>query len=154
MEVRRPYSNTKDQVRALEELREKLPSLDTPEPPPVKRDRPSRARQLGPDQIEQLIADYRSGATVYELGDRFGIERRTVSTILHRHGVPMRRRGLSPEQVDDAIHLYNLGIHSSGGTSELQRLRRQVAELEKDNQFLVKASAYFAAMQKNRPGSI
>lgn len=37
---------------------------------------------------------------------------------------------------------------------ELLRLRRQVAELEKDNQFLVKASAYFAAMQKNRPGSI
>lgn len=38
--------------------------------------------------------------------------------------------------------------------AELQRLRRQVAELEKDNQFLVKASAYFAAMQKNRNGSI
>jgi transposase len=38
--------------------------------------------------------------------------------------------------------------------AELQRLRKQVAELEKDNQFLVKASAYFAAMQKNRPGSI
>ena len=37
--------------------------------------------------------------------DRFGIERRTVSNILHRHGVPMRRRGLSPDQVDDAIHL-------------------------------------------------
>ncbi|MFI9844689.1 helix-turn-helix domain-containing protein [Nonomuraea sp. NPDC051941] len=32
-----------------------------------------------------------------------------VSNILHRHGVPMRRRGLSPDQVDDAIHLYNLG---------------------------------------------
>jgi hypothetical protein len=46
---------------------------------------------------------------VYELGDRFGIERRKVSNILHRHGVPMRRRGLSPDQVDDAIHLYNLG---------------------------------------------
>jgi len=44
-----------------------------------------------------------------ELATRFGIERRTVSAILHRHGVPMRRRGLSPEQVDDAIHLYNLG---------------------------------------------
>jgi transposase len=37
---------------------------------------------------------------------------------------------------------------------ELQRLRRQVAELEKDNAFLVKASAYFAAMQKNPRGSI
>ena len=46
---------------------------------------------------------------MYELGDRFGIERRTVSNILHRHSVPMRRRGLSPDQVDHAIHLYNLG---------------------------------------------
>ncbi|MFD2414767.1 helix-turn-helix domain containing protein [Amycolatopsis pigmentata] len=75
----------------------------------VKRDRPRRVRQLAADQVEQLIADYQSGATVYELGDRFGIERRTVSNILHRHRVPMRRRGLTPEQVDDAIHLYNLG---------------------------------------------
>jgi hypothetical protein len=109
VEVRGPYSNIKDQVRALEELREKLPSLDTPEPSVIKRDRPRRARQLRADQVEQLVADYRSGATVYELGDRFGIERRTVSNILHRHGVPMRRRGLTPDQVDDAIHLYNLG---------------------------------------------
>ncbi|MET0234396.1 MAG: recombinase family protein, partial [Kibdelosporangium sp.] len=46
---------------------------------------------------------------MYELGDRFGIERRTVSNILQRHGVPMRRRGLSPNQADDAVHLYNLG---------------------------------------------
>ena len=38
--------------------------------------------------------------------------------------------------------------------AELLRLRRQVAELEKDNAFLVKASAYFAAMQKNPRGSI
>jgi hypothetical protein len=46
---------------------------------------------------------------VYELGDQFGIERRTVSNILQRQDVPMRRRGLSPDQVDHAIHLYNLG---------------------------------------------
>ena len=38
--------------------------------------------------------------------------------------------------------------------AELLRLRRQVAELEKDIAFLVKASAYFAAMQKNPRGSI
>ncbi|MBB2938728.1 hypothetical protein FHX82_005806 [Amycolatopsis bartoniae] len=46
---------------------------------------------------------------MYELGDRFGIDRRTVSNILKRHDVPMRRRGLVPEKVDDAIHLYSLG---------------------------------------------
>jgi hypothetical protein len=109
VDLRVAYSNTKDQVRALEELREKLPRLDTPEPTPTKRDRPRRARQLGDEQVQQLIANYQSGGTVYELGDRFGIERRTVSSILHRYGVAIRRRGLSPEQVDDAIDLYNLG---------------------------------------------
>ena len=93
------YYNLKDQVRALEQLREKLPSLDTLEPTPAKRDRPRRARQLADELIQELIAGYQSGATVYELGDRFGIERRTVSSILHRHGVPMRRRGLHRQAV-------------------------------------------------------
>ncbi|GAA3551845.1 hypothetical protein GCM10022222_39290 [Amycolatopsis ultiminotia] len=32
-----------------------------------------------------------------------------VSEILHRHGVPVRRRGLSEEQIDDAVRLYNQG---------------------------------------------
>jgi hypothetical protein len=109
VEVREAYYNPKDQVKALEQLREKLPSLDTLLPPTAKRDRPRRARQLSAEQIQELIASYQSGSTVYELGAQFGIERRTVSTILHRHGVPMRRRGLSPDQVDPAIHLYNLG---------------------------------------------
>jgi hypothetical protein len=105
------------QLRAPAELREKLPSLDTPEPTSIKRDRHGRARQLGTEQVEQLIADYWSGATVYELGDRFGIERRTVSSIRHRHGVAIRRRGLSPEQVDVAVHLHKLGWSPARGRS-------------------------------------
>lgn len=46
---------------------------------------------------------------MYELGDRFGIEQRTVSAILHRHDVPMRRRGLTDDQVGDAKKLYHQG---------------------------------------------
>jgi hypothetical protein len=109
VEVGEAYSNPKDQVKALEQLREKLPSLDTLLPTLAPRDRPRRARRLGTEQIQELIAGYQSGSTVYELGAQFGIERRTVSNILHRHGVPMRRRGLSSDQVDHAIQLYNLG---------------------------------------------
>jgi hypothetical protein len=48
-----------------------------------------RVRRLGDGQVAELIAGYEGGATVYELGARFGIERRTVSEILHRHEVPM-----------------------------------------------------------------
>jgi hypothetical protein len=103
------YYNTKPQVEALEALLRKLPDTAEPARPPIERPKSRRARQLGADQVQELISGYQAGATVYELGDRFGIERRTVSSILHRHGVPMRRRGLSSDQVDDAIHLYNLG---------------------------------------------
>jgi lambda repressor-like predicted transcriptional regulator len=75
----------------------------------VARPKPQQARQLDADRVTELITGYQAGATVYELAARFGIERRTVSNILHRHEVPMRRRGLSPDQVDTAIHLYKLG---------------------------------------------
>lgn len=56
-----------------------------------------------------LIHDYVAGATTYELSNRFGVDRRTISAILHRHDVPIRRRGLSPDQTDEAIRLYRLG---------------------------------------------
>lgn len=109
MDVGGAYYNIKHQVDALETLRRKLPDPTTPAPPPADRPKPRRARQLGSDQVRELIAGYESGETVYRLGGRFGIERRTVSEILHRHNVPMRRRGLSVEQIDDVVHLYNLG---------------------------------------------
>ncbi|ANN15136.1 hypothetical protein SD37_05310 [Amycolatopsis orientalis] len=108
MDLGGAYYNTKTQVEALETLLRKLPDRAAPAPP-VDRPKPRRARQLDADQVQELIAGYQTGATVYELGARFGIERRTVSNILHRHGVPMRRRSLSAEQIDNAVHLYNLG---------------------------------------------
>ena len=109
MDLGGTYYNTNSQVEALETLLRKLPDPTTPAPPPIDRPKPGRARQLDTDQIQKLITGYQTGATVYELGARFGIERRTVSNILYRHDTPMRRRGLSPDQVDTAIHLYNLG---------------------------------------------
>jgi hypothetical protein len=103
------YYNTKRQVEALDRLRRKLPDPTTPAEPLADRPRPARVRRLGADQVQELIAGYQGGETVYQLGVRFGIERRTVSEILHRHEVPMRRGGLSAEQVDEAVHLYGLG---------------------------------------------
>jgi hypothetical protein len=85
------------------------------------------------NQVQALIQGYTTGVTTYELGDRFRIDRRTVSAILHRHDVNMRRRGLSPSQIDDAIRLYNsgwslarIGEHLSvDPTTVLNRLRER-----------------------------
>ncbi|SNR66322.1 Putative ATPase subunit of terminase (gpP-like) [Haloechinothrix alba] len=109
MEVGEAYSNTKGQVSALESLCGKLSDLDSPARPSPKRAKPGRARQLGDEQVRQVIAGYESGATVYELGEWFGIERRAVSRILRRHGVRMRYGGLSDDQIGEAVRLYHQG---------------------------------------------
>ncbi|WP_218026132.1 hypothetical protein [Nocardia miyunensis] len=62
------YYNPKPQVEALEALRRKLPDPTAPALPPADRFKPGRARQLGTDQVQELIAGYESGETVYQLG--------------------------------------------------------------------------------------
>lgn len=109
VELQGRYYNTKAQVSDLESLLRKLPAPTATPRPSRDRPKPRRAPQLNDEKAQQLIADYRSGSTVYELGDRFDIDRKTVSAMLKRHGVPMRRRGLSPEQVDEAVQLYEGG---------------------------------------------
>lgn len=103
------YYNTKQQVSELESLMRKLPDTSGPLRAARRGPAPGTAKQLESHQVQELISAYTAGATVYQLGDRFGIDRRTVSQILHRHGVPTRRRGLSSGQVDEAVGLYGAG---------------------------------------------
>lgn len=49
-----------------------------------------RAKRLSEAETTELVTAYRQGASVYELGRRFGIHRTTVSEHLHRAGVPTR----------------------------------------------------------------
>jgi transposase len=84
-----------------------------------------------------------SGRTISEVARELGIDPGMLSV-----WVKDERRRTAAAEVHGDVPL------NESERAELQRLRRQVGELEKDNQFLVKASAYFAAMQKNRPGSL
>lgn len=90
----------------LTTMHKNTPLVDGPElriPPSGHVDR------LEQDQIERLISTYQAGATVYDVAAQFGIARQTVSGILKHHGVPLRRQGLSPEQIDQASRLYHSG---------------------------------------------
>ena len=55
------------------------------------------------------MADYRAGATVYQLAAQYGVHRQTVSRILKRSGVTMRRRTLSAEEVAQLLHAHQQG---------------------------------------------
>jgi DNA-directed RNA polymerase specialized sigma24 family protein len=48
-------------------------------------------RRLNPAEERAAVAAYVSGQTVYEVGEKFGIHRTTVSAIMQRHGLKMRR---------------------------------------------------------------
>lgn len=84
-----------------------------------------------------------SGRTIAEVARELGIDAGMLST-----WVKDERRRIAAAEVHQEKPL------EAAERAELLRLRRQVTELEKDNAFLVKASAYFAAMQKNQHGSI
>lgn len=66
-------------------------------------------KRLDAASVDALVDGYLSGQTVYELAAEFGIERRTVSAHLHRRGVPIRRRGLSLAQKEEAFALRDRG---------------------------------------------
>jgi DNA-binding NarL/FixJ family response regulator len=82
--------------------------------------------QPGHNQANQVIAGYQSGATVYELGNQYGIDRKTVSRILQRHNIPIRRTGLTAEQVDQAVHLHGNGWSTAQIAEQLDTTQRTV----------------------------
>ena len=65
------------------------------------------------DQVEQLVAFYRQGDSIYILSGRFGIHRGTVKDHLRRAGIEIRpgnQAKLSVEDKDEIVKLYESGF--------------------------------------------
>lgn len=65
---------------------------------------------LSPAQVDELVALYREGLTLAELGERFDIHRRTAAAHLVRRSVPLRQRGLPVAHAAEAASLYESGL--------------------------------------------
>jgi len=65
----------------------------------------------------ESVPAYVAGDSVGGLSQRFGVSRETVNQIVRRRGIPLRPRGLSPEQIDEAVLLYE-GGSSLGGVGK------------------------------------
>jgi hypothetical protein len=77
----------------------------------VRRQRRQRSpkqvqTRLGAEGVAQLVAGYQAGGRVKQLASQFGIQRLTVSSILQREGVPLRSRGIHPDDLPEVIRLY------------------------------------------------
>jgi transposase-like protein len=66
-------------------------------------------RQLRSYELDELEVAYQAGATVYQLAERFGINRVTVGKHLRRRGVDTTPPGLHPDSVPRAAELYRQG---------------------------------------------
>jgi len=65
---------------------------------------------LRPEQVDDLVAQYREGATLVELASRFGVNRRTVAMHLTRREVTIRRGRFDPSRIHEAADLYLSGL--------------------------------------------
>ncbi|TVT20703.1 hypothetical protein LWP59_33840 [Amycolatopsis acidiphila] len=66
-------------------------------------------RQLRPDEVAQMVAQYRAGATMQDLADRFDVHRTTILKRLQTLGITTRFSKLEPDEVREAAELYRSG---------------------------------------------
>ena len=74
-----------------------------------RRKRTTQPR-LSDEKIGQIVSAYETGKTVYELAAEYGCHRVTISAVLKRRGVALRRMPPSDEQVTEMIRLYETGL--------------------------------------------
>jgi len=67
------------------------------------------SRQLEPEAVAQLVADYQAGTPTTELIKQHAIGKGTVLGILDKAGVIRKQRRMSAEQVAEAVGLYRQG---------------------------------------------
>ena len=119
MDLRREFENPCPHLKTLS-LRRSRGFYDhdqRPSEPTVSDSRGFVVRSLGmaqtllrPEQVDDLVAQYRRGATLVELASVFGVNRRTVATHLTRREVTIRRGRFDSSRIHEAADLYLSGL--------------------------------------------
>jgi transposase len=107
VELVRLYSNPPREADYLRQVQSAASSPRPAERP--KRHRRQHQRRLNMTEIKELIKECERQVPVKELAQRFGIHRLTVTALLRRYGVELRRSGLDPAEVQVAARLYRQG---------------------------------------------
>lgn len=89
---------------------------------------------LTASEVDCLVDDYRSGASVNELAERYGVHRATVSAHLTRRGADRRAPGLGVEEAAEAVklHLGGLSMRAIATTMGVDRKVVRAALVQAD----------------------
>ncbi|MDZ5144155.1 helix-turn-helix domain-containing protein [Microbacterium testaceum] len=66
--------------------------------------------RLTDEQVHRIAEGYSVGKTVYELATEFNCHRVTISAVLKRRGIAIRRTSPTNEQVAEMVRLYESGL--------------------------------------------
>src|SRR5690606_19189074 len=67
-------------------------------------------QRLSDEKVSQIVTAYETEKTVYELAAEYGCHRVTISAVLKRQGVALRRTSPTAEQIDEMVRLYESGL--------------------------------------------
>ena len=70
---------------------------------------PATVRRLTPAKRSGMLKEYQDGVGTIQLAKLYGIDRETVRATLRRAGLPQHERGLSAEQIDQAVQMNAAG---------------------------------------------
>jgi len=104
VELLRRYSNQTIVLRKLQHLLD-LPHRGPESARPVPKQDQHR---LTADQQVELLGRYLAGERAFELAKDYGVNRNTVAKLLADTGM-RRPRSLTPDEVAEAVSLYNQG---------------------------------------------
>jgi transposase-like protein len=120
VEVMRGLSNHNHPAASLLSRAEELSDLAKRTVRPKRRmPRSLVQRRLSPVEVGELSESYRSGVTILDLADRFGVSRTTVIRHLGRAGAETRYNRLEG-RVDDAYALYAQGMSLAAVAARLE----------------------------------
>lgn len=67
-------------------------------------------KKLSPSEVASIIEEYRNDSTSYELAEKYGCNRHTITRHLKKHGIEVTIKKLNKAEEKEAIHLYERGL--------------------------------------------
>jgi uncharacterized protein (DUF433 family) len=101
------YSNRGHLCKKFADLRKKI--QEGPPRPTSSVSPPRSKRFLTVEDVADIVQRYGAGETTGQVGNRYGISKTRVATVLRGQGITIRRQGLNDEQVTEAAKLYAAG---------------------------------------------